>query len=88
MNTKPELTLDVIDVVVSTLGLDQATRTITPDTLLLDHVPELDSMAIVQLVMEIEERFQIEIDEDEITGEMFESVASLTAVVQDHRQGL
>lgn len=88
MTTKPDSTRDVIDVIVATLGLDAGAHSITRDTLLLDDVPELDSMAIVQLVMEIEERFQIEIDEDEITGELFESVASLTAFVEDRRQDL
>lgn len=42
---------------------------------------ELDSMALVALLTNIEEHFGFEIEDDEIHGEIFESVASLVAFV-------
>lgn len=47
------------------------------DTLLLGHLPEFDSMAIVSILMQLEEQFGLSIAEDELTGDAFESVSSL-----------
>ena len=53
----------------------------TRGTLLLHHVPELDSMAVVALLGAIEERLGVVIDDSEISGELFESVGSLADFV-------
>ncbi|MBD3668329.1 MAG: acyl carrier protein [Kangiella sp.] len=55
---------------------------LTADTLLLGNLPEFDSMAIVSILMQIEENFGIEIADDELTGEVFESVTTLTEFVE------
>lgn len=85
MSTQAELIDQVIAVIVSTLGLDENVRRLDADSALLDEIPELDSMAIVQLVMELEDRFEIEVDEDEITADVFETVASLASFVDAQR---
>ena len=38
-------------------------------------------MAVVELVLALEERFGIEIDDEDVTAEVFETLASLTAFV-------
>lgn len=53
----------------------------TPDTELFGSLPELDSLALVELITAIEERFDIELDEDDITAEVFGTVESLAAHV-------
>jgi acyl carrier protein len=53
----------------------------TPDTELFGSLPELDSLALVELITAIEERFDFEIDEDDITAEVFGTVESLAAHV-------
>ena len=76
---------DVIDVIVTTLGLEDRTEPLVATTQLLDNIPELDSMAIVELVVALEDRFDITIDEDEISGDVFETVATLaTFVAEQH----
>ncbi len=55
---------------------------LSADTLLLGNLPEFDSMAIVSILMQIEENFGIEIADDELTGEVFESVTTLTEFVE------
>lgn len=55
---------------------------LSADTLLLGNLPEFDSMAIVSILMQIEETFAIEISDDELTGEIFESVTTLTEFVE------
>lgn len=52
------------------------------DTQLIGNLPEFDSMAIVSILMQIEEDFGIEIPDDELSGEIFETVRSLTEFVE------
>ncbi len=52
------------------------------ETTLLGDIPEFDSMAVVSVIMEIEEKFQFTIDDDDISAETFESVASLVEFVE------
>jgi acyl carrier protein len=52
-------------------------------TSLFGSIPEFDSMAVVTVVTELEEQFEIEIDDDEITAELFETLGSLTLFVEE-----
>ncbi len=73
----------VREVLVTILGIENRASSITADSELMDGIPELDSMAIVELVTALEDRFDITIDEDDITGETFETLGTLTQVVAD-----
>lgn len=59
--------------------LGGASERYTPDTELFGSLPELDSLALVELITVIEERFGFELDEDDITAEVFGTVESLAA---------
>jgi acyl carrier protein len=48
-------------------------------TALFGALPELDSMAVAGLLTELEDRLDIEIDDDEVDGELFETFGSLVA---------
>lgn len=72
---------DVRSVLVTTLGIEDRAHTIDASTGLFGSLPELDSMAVVELVTELQERFGIEIDDDEITGDSFETLGDLAALV-------
>lgn len=76
---------DVRSVVVTVLGIEARADTIDAATPLLGALPELDSMAVAELVVALEQRFGIEIGDDEITGEMFETLGSLAAFVAGKR---
>ena len=52
-----------------------------PDVELFGSLPELDSLALVELIVVIEERFGFEMDEEDITAEVFGTVGSLAAHV-------
>jgi acyl carrier protein len=54
------------------------------DTELFGAIAEFDSMALVTLIGEIEESFDIDLDDDDISAENFASVASLTELVLEH----
>ena len=51
------------------------------ETELFGAIAEFDSMALVTLIGEIEEHFDIILDDDDISAENFASVASLTELV-------
>lgn len=51
------------------------------DTELFGAIAEFDSMALVTLIGEIEESFDITFDDDDISADNFASVASLTELV-------
>lgn len=64
-----------------TLSLGERINSLRPDSALLGSVPELDSMAVIHIITEIEERFGIAIDDDEISASIFDTVGSLSAFI-------
>ena len=50
-----------------------------PDTPLIGALPELDSMAVAGLLTEMEDRFAILIEDEDINGDTFETFGSLVA---------
>lgn len=75
-------TLDEVKrVIEDVLQLNGRVRQFDRSTVLLGEVPEFDSMAVVTLVTQLEERFGIMVDDEEISAETFESVGTLTDFV-------
>jgi acyl carrier protein len=74
---------DVKAVVVETLGLEDRADTLDATTPLLGSLPELDSMAVLELVVELEQRFGIVVEGEDVTAEVFETLGTLTAFVDD-----
>ena len=73
----------VICIVVSTLRIPPADgRLFDTDSALLGFRPELDSMAVVGLLTAIEEHFDISINDDEISAEIFETIGTLTKFIE------
>jgi acyl carrier protein len=73
----------VRDVLVRVLELEDRADEIDADTPLLGELPELDSLAVVELAQALEDRFDIQIDDEAFTGEVFATVGSLAAFVAD-----
>ncbi len=72
---------DVKAVVVTTLGLQARAETIDAATPLLGSLPELDSMAVLELIVAFEQRFRIRIEDEDVSGDIFETLGTLTAFV-------
>ena len=70
-------------VLVETLGLEGDTATMDAGTRLFGSLPELDSMAVLEVLLALEDRFGITIDGEDVTAESFESLGSLTELVRD-----
>lgn len=73
---------DVKNILADVLSLGDAKNSLTENSALLGAIPELDSMAVVNLITALEEHFGIVVDDDEISATTFESVGSLTSFVE------
>ncbi len=72
---------DVLQVLDSVLGLRGRSASFQASTPLLGAVPELDSMAVVALVSELEARFGLAIDDEDLEAATFATVGSLCAML-------
>lgn len=72
---------DVLSLLDQVLGLEGRAKKFHSHTQLLGALPELDSMAVVTLVTMLEDRYGIAINDDEISGDTFATVGSLTDFV-------
>jgi acyl carrier protein len=73
----------VKNILADVLSLDDAAKNaLNEHSALLGSIPELDSMAVVNLITALEEQFGISVDDDEISATTFETLGSLTAFVQ------
>lgn len=68
---------DLIGLLRDTLQLGERARGFSDTTPLLGHVPELDSLAVVNVLTALEERFGITVADDEISADTFETVGTL-----------
>lgn len=79
-STKP-----VLAILDDVLSLSGRAASFDADTPLLGALPELDSMAVANLLAAFEEQFGFSIDDDEIDGSMFATVGSLVAFIDRKR---
>ena len=73
---------DVREVLGNVLQLGKRTAKLSADTRLYGALPELDSMAVVLVVVAMEERFGIRFNDDEVTAETFATLGTLAAAVE------
>ena len=77
----------VKSVLVDALDIVGREDDIKPETGLLGNLPELDSMTVVHVIIALEEEFGFTVDDDEISAEVFENVASLVEFVDRKLNG-
>ncbi len=73
----------ILQLLDETLSLNGRSATFEVDTPLLGAVPELDSMAVVAVITELEERFGFSLHDDEIDGTVFATVGTLIDFVEN-----
>ena len=77
---------EVLRVLDEVLSLGGRSATFTRETLLLGAVPEFDSMAVVNVIGMLEERFGIMLDDDDIDGSSFATIGSVVELVDGKLQ--
>ena len=82
-----QVTEGVKRVLRETLQLGDRVKAFDESTTLFGSIPEFDSMAVVTVVAGLEEQFGIEIDDDDITAEVFETLGALTRFVREKLAG-
>ena len=65
------------------LQLGERVEAFALDTPLLGSIPEFDSMAVLTLIHALEQQFGIQIADDEISAETFETVGRIYDFVRD-----
>ena len=86
MNCRQD-TLDRVKVVlVKTLGIQDRAGALEASTELFGSMPELDSMAVVTLAVNLEREFDFEIDDEDFTGEVFETIGTLAEFVEQNKR--
>ena len=65
------------------LQLGDRARAFELETPLLGSIPEFDSMAVLALIHALEQQFGIQIIDDEISAETFETVGRVYQFVRD-----
>ncbi len=74
---------DVRTLLRDALQLGERAAALDPSTPLLGSLPELDSMAVVTVITMIEERFDVVVEDDEISADTFETVSSLCRFIEN-----
>jgi len=77
-----DVTREVLQLLDQTLSLTGRAAAFENSTPLLGSVPELDSMAVVSVITNLEDHFGIVIDDDDIDGQTFATVGSLVDFVR------
>ncbi len=72
---------EVKSLLAEILQLGERRDMLDESTALLGSLPELDSMAVATVIAGIEDRFDIFVEDDEISAEVFRTVGTLTEFV-------
>lgn len=82
-----DATLDEVrNLIAETLGIEDRVASMDASTPLLGEIPELDSLAVVEIAAGIEDRFHFQVDDTNFTADVFETLGSLTSFVDSNRQ--
>lgn len=76
-----DTTREVLRILDETLSLGGRSATFTRNTHLVGALPEFDSMAVVSLITALEEQLGIVIDDDDLDGQTFATVGTLSDFV-------
>lgn len=76
---------EVLNLLEDVLILQGRSRQFDAHTPLLGALPELDSMAVTDLLAEMEARWGIVLEDGDIDGQAFQTVGSLHAFIEARR---
>lgn len=81
--SREALDRELKSIIADVLGIDtDFAETLSDESGLFGHLPELDSMAVAGLLTEIEDRLDIVIEDDDVDGEMLETYGGLLAFAE------
>lgn len=78
---------EIRNILGDVLGLGDRKQTLKEDSILLGNLPELDSMAVVNVITALEDYYDFTVDDDEISAQTFETLGSLVRFVEHKLAG-
>ena len=75
-------TIEIKQVLSDVLGLGERINSMAIDTFLLGNIPEFDSVAVVTVILALEKKFSISINDDEISAQTFQTLGTLVNFVK------
>ena len=75
---------EVAGIVATVLGIEDRADDLTEDTPLLGAMPELDSLAVVELITALSERYGFDPDDVDLSGDAFDTIGTLATFVEDN----
>jgi acyl carrier protein len=72
---------DLKDILAETLQLGTRVETLTADSRVLGSMPEFDSMAVMAVIAAIEQHFGFQVDDDEISADIFATLGTMAAFI-------
>lgn len=78
---------DIKTMLADVLSLGARKSQLNESTPLLGSIPELDSMAVVNIITAMEDRFGISVSDDEISADTFATLGSLVGFVEGKLNG-
>jgi acyl carrier protein len=86
MTRSPEISQAILEdvkaVVLVTLDIEDQADGLGPETGLYGNLPELDSLTVVKLILALQKRFGVQIEIEEIAGDVFDTLGGLATFVQ------
>jgi acyl carrier protein len=79
--TRADLVPGIADLLAEILGIEERRHALTADTELFGALPELDSLSVLELATALEERYDVVIEDEDFTGEVFATIGSLAEFV-------
>ena len=73
---------EIRDLLTSVLKLGSRGQNLTETSELLGNIPELDSMAVVTVITMLEEQFDVEFDDEDISADSFATLGALCGLVE------
>lgn len=81
--SRADLDRTLRETMIDVLGVDrQVADGLGPDSGLFGSLPELDSMAVATLLTELEDRFSIVIDDEDVDAQMLETYGGLVSFLE------
>ncbi len=78
---------EVRNILGDVLSLGDRKQALREDSILLGNLPELDSMAVVNVITALEDYYGFSVDDDEISAQTFETLGSLAHFVEQKLAG-
>ena len=82
MSRHAEIVATTKRILKEALQLGHRADALTEGSRLMGAIPELDSMAVVTLLTMFEDELGIVIEDDEVTGDIFQTVGTLAGFVE------